>query len=259
MEDLVMSTHPRTALITGGSRGLGRALARTLAAHGTRVVLVARGAADLDAVVAQIRTAGGEAYGIVADVGDKGAIYPIAGEAAALVGEIELLIHDASDLGATPLRLLLDTECEDFARVLEVNLLGPFRLTKALAGPMVLARRGTVVLISSDAAAEAYPRWGAYGVSKAALDHLGRIWAAELEGTGVRFVSVDPGEMDTRTHADAIPDADPATLAAPEDVAGRILDLVTTPGGVASGARVIASAWTPPAGSSARSTCGVSP
>ena len=96
-----------------------------------------------------------------------------------------------------PLRLLLDTECEDLERALAVNLVGPFRLTKALAGPMVLRGRGLVVHVSSDAAVEAYPRWGAYGVSKAALDHLGRIWAAELAGTGVRVLTVDPGEMDT--------------------------------------------------------------
>lgn len=239
-----MNTSPRTALITGGSRGLGRAIGRALAARGTRVVLVARGTDDLDAAVAEIRYAGGEAYGIVADVGDKEAIYAIAGEAAVLVGEIELLVHDASDLGPTPLRLLLDTECEDFARVLEVNLLGPFRLTKALAGPMVLARRGTVVLISSDAAVEAYPRWGAYGVSKAALDHLGRIWAAELAETGVRFVTIDPGEMDTRMHADAMPEADRTTLASPMDVAARVVDIIAAPGVVASGARVVAGAWT---------------
>lgn len=239
-----MNTSPRTALITGGSRGLGRAIGRVLAARGTRVVLVARGTTDLDAAVAEIHSAGGEAHGIVADVGAKEAIYPIAGEAAALVGEIELLVHDASDLGPTPLRLLLDTECEDFARVLEVNLLGPFRLTKALAGPMVLARRGTVVLISSDAAVESYPRWGAYGVSKAALDHLGRIWAAELAETGVRFVTIDPGEMDTRMHADAMPEADRTTLAAPMDVAARVVDIIAAPGVVASGARIVADAWT---------------
>ena len=72
----------------------------------------------------------------------------------------------------------------------------------------------------------AYPRWGAYGVSKAALDHLNRSWAAELEGTGVRFLSVDPGEMATRMHAEAMPEADPATLASPETVAARLVALI---------------------------------
>ncbi|MCA9625579.1 MAG: SDR family NAD(P)-dependent oxidoreductase, partial [Myxococcales bacterium] len=80
-----------------------------------------------------------------------------------------------------------------------------------------------------DAAVEAYPSWGSYGSSKAALDHLTRIWGAELEAQGVRFVAFDPGEMDTAMHAAAIPDADPATLARPEDVARQLADLVAGP------------------------------
>jgi NAD(P)-dependent dehydrogenase (short-subunit alcohol dehydrogenase family) len=233
----------QNALITGGGRGLGRALGRALAARGAAVVLVARTPAELEQAVAEIRRAGGQAHGIVADVGDKEAVYRIAGEAAALVGAIDLLVHNASDLGPTPLRVLLDTECEDLARVLDVNLIGPFRLTKAVAGPMLLAGRGTVLLISSDAAVEPYPGWGAYGVSKAALDHLGRIWAAELAGTGVRVIAVDPGEMDTRMHADAMPDADRSVLAAPDAVAERIVSMIETPERAPSGARLVAGRW----------------
>ena len=110
-----------------------------------------------------------------------------------------------STLGPTPLRLLLDTECEDLAGVLETNLVGPFRLTKVLAGAMAIRGAGTIVHISSDAAVEPYPRWGAYGISKAAQDHLSRILAAELDGTGVRILAVDPGEVDTVMHAAAMP------------------------------------------------------
>jgi len=211
------------AIVTGGSRGLGASLGSALAARGARVVLVARERGPLEETVARIRAAGGEAHALAEDIGDKTAIHRIAGAAAALVGPIDLLVHNASTLGPVPLRLLLDTDCEDLERTLAVNLVGPFRLTKAVAGPMVLRGRGTVVHVSSDAATSAYPRWGAYGVSKAALLHLNAIWAAELEGTGVRFLSVDPGEMNTKMHADAIPDADPATLADPADVAARIV------------------------------------
>src|SRR6185369_17167166 len=116
--------------------------------------------------------------------------------------------NNASTLGPVPLRLLLDTDCEDLEQALAVNLVGPFRLTKVVLGQMVLRGRGLVVNVTSDAALEAYPRWGAYGASKAALEQLGRVWAAELQETGVRVLAVDPGEMDTRMHADAIPDAD---------------------------------------------------
>jgi NAD(P)-dependent dehydrogenase (short-subunit alcohol dehydrogenase family) len=234
-----MNLHQANALVTGASRGLGRALARALAAAGARVVLVARGRPELDAAVAEIRAEGGIAHAVVADVGDKRAIHRITGEAATLVGPIDVLVNAASTLGPTPLRSLDDTDCEDLERVLQVNLVGPFRLTKAIVGSMAVRRRGVVVDVSSDAAVEPYPTWGAYGVSKAALDHLTRIWAAELKDHGVRMFAVDPTEMDTQMHKDAIPDADPSTLADPADVAARILEMIRDPGLAPSGARVV--------------------
>jgi len=221
-----MSMNERTALITGASRGLGRALAEHLAAEGARVVLVARGRAALDEVVDSIRRRGGEAWGVVADVGDPEAIERIAGQAAALAGPVDLLVNNASTLGAVPLPALADAPSGSLERTFAVNLFGPYRLTRRLLGAMVLAGRGVVVNISSDAAVEAYPTWGAYGASKAALDHLTRTFAAELEGAGVRVFSVDPGEMDTAMHAAALPDADPATLAAPAVVAASIARLI---------------------------------
>src|SRR5262245_59181356 len=235
------TTHPlagKGALVTGGSRGLGRALGLALARAGARVVLVARHADELDAGVAAIRAAGGEAHALVADVADRDATHAIAGQAAAAVGRIDVLINNASTLGPVPLRLLLDTDCEDLERALAVNLVGPFRLTKAIAGPMVLRGGGVIVNITSDAATEAYERWGAYGASKAALEQLGRAWAAELPGTGVRAITVDPGEMDTLMHADAIPDANRAELAHPARVAAEILALLQADPGPAPGARV---------------------
>ena len=236
-----MRLQDTATLITGASRGLGRALSLQLAQDGARVVLVARDPAALDATVAEVRARGGTAFGIAADIGNKDQSYAIAGEAAALAGPIDLLIHNASTLGPTPLPLLLDTECEDLSRVLEVNLIGPFRLSKIIAGSMVLRGGGTILHVSSDAAVSAYPRWGAYGVSKAALDHLSRTWAAELADSGVRILSVDPGEMATQMHADAIPDADPATLATPDSVAARIADMLRRD--PPSGTRIIAPDW----------------
>jgi short-subunit dehydrogenase len=238
-----MDIRGTAALVTGASRGLGAALGRRLAARGARVALVARGAEALDEVVADIRAAGGEAHAIVADVGDKRAPHAVAAAAAALVGPVELLVQCASTLGHVPLRLLLDTDCEALEEALQVNLVGPFRLAKLLVGPMALRGRGLVVDVTSDASVAAYPRWGAYGVSKAALDHLGRILGAELDGTGVRVLTVDPGEMDTRMHADAIPDADRAMLAAPDAVAARIVRMIEAADRLPSGARVEASAW----------------
>jgi NAD(P)-dependent dehydrogenase (short-subunit alcohol dehydrogenase family) len=237
-----MDLTGKSALVTGASRGLGRALAEQLAAAGARVVLVARSEPELTRVAEGIRRAGGEAHALAFDVSRKEDVYPLAGAAAALVGPIDLLIHNASHLGPTPLRLLLDTECEDLSSVLETNVVGPFRLSRALAGSMALRKTGTIVHISSDAAVNAYERWGAYAVSKAALDHLSRLWAAELLERGVRVLSVDPGEMDTVMHREALPEADSTTLARPEHVAARILELLCDEN-VPSGSRVEAQSW----------------
>jgi NAD(P)-dependent dehydrogenase (short-subunit alcohol dehydrogenase family) len=234
-----MDLKGKNVLVTGGSRGLGRALGEEAARRGAKVVLVARSPEALEEVVHGIRTRGGEAHGLAADVSDKDAIHRIAGAAAALVGSIDVLIHAASALGPTPLRLLLDTECEDLGAVLETNVVGPFRLTKVIAGSMALHGEGVIVAISSDAATNAYPRWGAYGASKAAFDHLSRVLAAELEGTGVRVLIVDPGEMDTQMHRDAFgKDHDPSALARPETVARKIAALIADDRRAPSGTRL---------------------
>jgi NAD(P)-dependent dehydrogenase (short-subunit alcohol dehydrogenase family) len=240
-----MNIQGQGAVVTGASRGLGRALAEALAAKGARVALVAREAGPLADVVATIRGTGGIAHAIAGDISDKHAVHRIAGQAQGLVGELGIAIHNASTLGPVPLRLLLDTECEDLEAVLQTNLVGPFRLTKILAGAMALRGQGTIVHLSSDAAVESYPRWGAYGISKAAQDHLSRILAAELAETGVRVLAVDPGEMDTRMHADAMPEADRTTLQRPVDVASTIVRMIESER-VRTGERLSAPGWRQP-------------
>lgn len=233
-----MRIQGSAALITGGGRGLGEALGRRLARQGARVALVARTASEVGEVARSLRAQGLEAHALAADVGDPGEAERIAGAAAALVGPVDLLVHNASTLGPVPLRSLLDTDPADLESVLAVNLLGPYRLTRIVAGSMALRGRGLVVHVTSDAGASAYPGWGAYGISKAALDHLARIWAVELGGSGVRFLSVDPGEMDTRMHAEAMPETDRAALARPDKVARRIAALIARADRLESGARI---------------------
>jgi NAD(P)-dependent dehydrogenase (short-subunit alcohol dehydrogenase family) len=242
-----MEIKGRGVLITGASRGLGRALAQAFAREGARVVLVARAEDALEQAVADIRRRGGEAFAVPGDLGAKEDIHRITGAAAALVGPLDIVVNNASTLGPVPLRLLNDTECEDLARVLEVNLLGPFRLTKAVLGGMALRGRGLIVNVTSDASLAPYAGWGAYSVSKAALDHLGRVWAAEAEGTGVQFLTVDPGEMDTQMHAAALPEADRSSLADPAAVAQRILELIRLAEGLPNGEREVAALFPAPA------------
>jgi NAD(P)-dependent dehydrogenase (short-subunit alcohol dehydrogenase family) len=221
-----MQTDMQTrVLITGGTSGLGRALVQELSARGARVAFVARTAERVATVAREYG-----AHGIVGDVAQKHDIHRIALQAAGLLGGLDVLVNNASDLGPTPLALLGDTECEDFERALVTNVLGPFRLTKALLGSLAASARegrGSVVLnISSDAAVNAYARWGAYGSSKAALAHLTRIWNEEMAPHGVKFLALDPGDMDTPLHALAIPDADRATLKQPGVSAREIADAI---------------------------------
>ena len=208
--------------ITGGTSGLGLALVRQFTARGARVAFVARTA---DTVTETAWDTG--ATGIVGDIGRKEDIHPIALQITGNLGGLDILINGASSLGPVPLALLADTDCEDLERALAVNLVGPFRLTKALFGALAAsARQGrgaVVVNISSDAADTAYAGWGAYGASKAALHHLTAIWSEEAAADGVRFLSIDPGDMDTPLHALAVPDADRATLRRPEVAAAEII------------------------------------
>ena len=221
----VMDAALRVA-ITGGTSGLGLALVREFLARGAEVAFVARGAERVDRVAEEHRGA----HGISGDVSARDDIHPIALQIAGELGGLDVLINNASDLGPTPLALLGDTDCADFERALATNVLGPFRLTKALLGALTASARESgsalVLNISSDAATNAYPGWGAYGASKAALLHLTRIWNEELAPDGIHFVSLDPGDMDTPMHALAVPDSDPATLKRPEAAAREVADAI---------------------------------
>ena len=212
--------------ITGGTSGLGLALVRELVDRGARVAFIARHREAVDRISREQPSA----TGIVGDVSRKEDIHPIAIQVLGALGGLDVLVNNASSLGPVPLAPVADTECEDLERALATNLVGPFRLTKALLGPLARSAReggcALVVNVSSDAAVTPYAGWGAYGASKAALHHLSRIWNEELAAEDVRIISVDPGDMDTPLHALAVPDADPSTLKRPEDAARDIADLI---------------------------------
>jgi NAD(P)-dependent dehydrogenase (short-subunit alcohol dehydrogenase family) len=212
--------------ITGGTSGLGLALAREWHRRGARVAFVARTREDVERVAAELAGS----IGIVGDIARKEDIHPIALQVLGGLGGLDVLVNNASSLGPVPLAPLADTECEDFESALAANVLGPFRLTRALLGALRASaaegRGGVVLNISSDAAKTPYPGWGAYGSSKAALVHLSAIWDRELEGEGVRVIARDPGDMDTPLHRLAVPDADPATLLKPEASARELTRVI---------------------------------
>jgi NAD(P)-dependent dehydrogenase (short-subunit alcohol dehydrogenase family) len=212
--------------VTGGTSGLGLALVKELVNRWAKVAFIARRREGVERVTGRYA----DAHGIVGDVSRKEDIYPIAIQVTGALGGLDVLINNASSLGPTPLALLADTDCEDLEQALATNLLGPFRLTKALLGSLASSARegrGSVVLnVSSDAAINAYPQWGAYGASKAALHHLSRIWHEELTAEGIHFLSLDPGDMDTPLHATAVPDADRSALKRPEDAARELVDAI---------------------------------
>ena len=212
--------------VTGGTSGLGLALVQTLHDRGAVVAFVARQGERVSEVTREFEGT----HGIQGDVSRKDDTYRIAMQITAALGGLDVLINNASALGPVPLALLADTDCEDLEAALATNLVGPFRLTKALLGALsASAREGRpalIVNISSDAAVTPYAGWGAYGASKAALLHLGKIWDQELQAHGVRVQAIDPGDMDTPLHALAVPDANPADLRRPGDAAREIVELV---------------------------------
>jgi NAD(P)-dependent dehydrogenase (short-subunit alcohol dehydrogenase family) len=208
-----------TALVTGASRGLGRALATALSARGWRLVVDGRDPDRLAAATADLPrpdlvTA---IAGDVADPAHRTAL------AAATGDRLDLLVNNASELGPTPLPPLSALSPAALEQVLRVNAVAPLALVQAVL-PALRAAGGRVIDVSSDAAVEAYPGWGGYGASKAALDQLTAVLAAEEPG--LRWYAVDPGDMATDMHAAADPDADPADLLSPEAVVPSLLALV---------------------------------
>jgi NAD(P)-dependent dehydrogenase (short-subunit alcohol dehydrogenase family) len=205
------------ALITGASKGLGRALARGLAADGWSLVLDARGA---DALMATAQGLSG-ATAIPGDVSEDSHRAALA-DAVRRMGSLDLLVNNASYLGPSPLPRLAEYPLDELARVYEVDVIAPLALTQRLLP--LLSERGVVVNITSDASVEPYEGWGGYGSAKAALDHLTAIFAAEHPDLAV--YAVDPGDMQTDMHQAAFPGEDISDRPVPEMVVPALLRLL---------------------------------
>jgi NAD(P)-dependent dehydrogenase (short-subunit alcohol dehydrogenase family) len=209
-------------LITGGSRGLGKALAAVFVVEGAQVVIAARGADTLEAA----RKETGASLALVADMTQPEDIQRVVGSAIDRFGRIDILINNAGTLGPTPRPALLDTDPDALLDTFRINTVGPLRVTQAVLPHMIKQRSGLIINITSDAGVGAYPGWGAYGASKAALELIGSTWAGELEGTGIRVLNVDPGDLQTDMHQAAYPGEDISDRALPSDSAAALIKLL---------------------------------
>jgi NAD(P)-dependent dehydrogenase (short-subunit alcohol dehydrogenase family) len=213
----------RTALVTGASRGLGRALAAALAGDGWNLVVDARDSRALEAARVELDALGpGRVVALTGDVEDPIHLAALVG-AAVDQGRFELLVNNAGTLGPSPLPPVARLHPADFERTLRTNVVAPLRLIQA-ALPHLRSTGGTIVNVTSDAAVEGYEGWGGYGASKAALEQLSQVLAAEEPR--VRVYRVDPGDMRTRTHQDAFPGEDISDRPAPEAKVPGLLALV---------------------------------
>jgi NAD(P)-dependent dehydrogenase (short-subunit alcohol dehydrogenase family) len=214
-------SNTRTALVTGASRGLGRALAAGLARAGFDLVIDARDAAALDAAAGALRAAGATVTAVAGDVTDPA---HRAALLAACAGRLDLLVNNAGTLGASPLPALADYPADELRAAFEVNVIAPIALTQ-LALPLLRASGGAVLNITSDAAVEAYAGWGGYGAAKAALEQASNVLAAEE--VGVRVWWADPGDLRTDMHQLAFPGEDISDRPEPASVVPAFVRLVS--------------------------------
>jgi NAD(P)-dependent dehydrogenase (short-subunit alcohol dehydrogenase family) len=212
-----------TAIVTGASRGFGKALAIELARFGWNLVIDARDRSDLEAASGAVDDAGtGDVIPITGDVTDPGHAALLV-DAAVAAGGFSLLVNNASLLGPSPQPTLSDYPLDVLQEVFETNLLAPLRLIQ-LSLPHLRATGGTVVNITSDAAVEGYSGWGGYGSSKAGLEQLSNVLAAEEQDVTVYWL--DPGDMNTRMHQEAFPDEDISDRPMPETRVPALLRLL---------------------------------
>jgi NAD(P)-dependent dehydrogenase (short-subunit alcohol dehydrogenase family) len=182
-----------------------------------------------------------EVVALAGDVADPRHAHELVQAGLEAFGRIDVLINNASELGPSPMPELQDLPGDQFETILRVNLVAPLRLTQLVLPHMRSRGDGLIINITSDAGVQAYPTWGGYGASKAGLEHLSRIWAAELENSGVRVYVVDPGDMNTAMHAAAEPGVDLSHLPNPEVVAPAFVQLLdeTAPSGRFEAQRLI--------------------
>jgi NAD(P)-dependent dehydrogenase (short-subunit alcohol dehydrogenase family) len=207
----------KVAMITGASRGIGRAVAHAYVDAGAAVVITARTEDALNRVRAELLEKNGAVLARAADVSQKDQIVELVDAAIAEFGRIDALVNNAGTLGPTPRPPLIEFDEHAFNEVLRINVTGPFLMTRAVLPHMLERGAGSIINVTSGAS-YGYAEWGAYGISKAALEAMTRTWADELDGTGIRVNMVNPGHVLTEMLREAYPGEDLSEAAQPEDI-----------------------------------------
>lgn len=212
----MMHLKNKVALVTGASRGIGRAMARRFADEGADLVICARHREALLEVARDIEAQGRRVIAQVADVGHRHDVHRLVETALETFHRIDVLVNNASILG--PRVELVEYPYEEWERVLRINLTGTFLITQAVARHMMERKQGSIINVSSGVGVEGRPRWGAYSVSKFGVEALTQIWSQELRPHHIRVNVVNPGRVRTAMRRAAYPDEDPNTLPRPEEI-----------------------------------------
>lgn len=232
--------NAKTVMITGASRGLGKALALAFAKQGARLAICARTEKALTEVKKEAFEAGAaDVLAVKADVSHSRDVERFVAQTEERFGQIDVLINNASVLGPSPMPLLLDYPEEDFEKVIRINTLSLFLVTRRVLPVMLQRNSGTIINVTSEAGNTGYAGWGAYGISKFAVEGMTETWADELSETGITVNMVDPGEMNTEMHKLAVPDCD-YELADPNDVVPAFLYLASEEASGLTGKRITA-------------------
>ncbi len=211
-----MKLKEKVALVTGGSRGIGKAVAAAYAREGAEVVVTARDLGGLEAAAKEIRNSGGRVVALQSDVADRHQVKDLAKEINRRFGRLHVLLNNASLLG--PRVPILEYPEEEWEAVMAVNLNGPFFVIKACLPLMTAGGEGSIINVSSGVGRIGKPRWGAYAASKFGLEGLTQVLAAELQPLHIRVNAVNPGGTRTTMRAAAYPEEDPLTLPTPEEI-----------------------------------------
>jgi NAD(P)-dependent dehydrogenase (short-subunit alcohol dehydrogenase family) len=231
----------KVALITGGSHGIGKAVAAAYAAEGAKVFICARNAGDLASAVDDIRRTGGEVFGLAGDVAEPEHVRNIVDATVQRFGVIDVLVNNASLLG--PRSGIVDYPYSAWREVMRVNVDGPFLMTQAVVRTMLPRSAGSIINVSSGVGRVGKALWGAYSPSKFAVEGFTQMLAQELDGTGIRVNALNPGATRTAMRAAAYPGEDPLTLPRPEELAPAFVYLASDQSLTVTGKSLDARDW----------------